>query len=59
MARGRRHLRGPFLRADAVLPRTIERGVGRIVAVATNAAFIPLADGFLPPISAYAASKAA
>lgn len=53
------NLRGPFLCAHAVLPRMIGRGAGRIVAVASNAAFIPLADGFLPAISAYAASKAA
>jgi NAD(P)-dependent dehydrogenase (short-subunit alcohol dehydrogenase family) len=53
------NLRGPFLCAHAVLPHMVERGAGRIVAVASNAAFIPLGDGFLPPISAYAASKAA
>lgn len=53
------NLRGPFLCSHAVLPRMVERGGGRVVAVASNAAFMPLADGFLPPISAYAASKAA
>lgn len=52
------NLLGPYLCARGVLPGMIERGSGRIVNVSSNAAFLASAD-FLPPTSAYGASKAA
>ena len=52
------NLLGPYLCAHAVVPGMLVRGRGRVVAVASNAAFVPLATGAFPPISAYAASKA-
>ena len=52
------NLLGPYLCARALLPGMIERDRGRIVNVASNAAFIPRAES-LPPMSAYGTSKAA
>jgi NAD(P)-dependent dehydrogenase (short-subunit alcohol dehydrogenase family) len=39
------NVRGPFLMCRAVLPGMIERGHGRIVNVASGAAYLPLGAG--------------
>jgi 3-oxoacyl-[acyl-carrier protein] reductase len=52
------NVRGPFLTCRAVLPGMIERGRGRIVNVASGAAYLPLGGGRLLS-SSYGASKAA
>ena len=49
------HVRGMFLACHAVLPGMVARGRGRIITIASTAAYVP-SNGYL---SSYAAAKAA